>query len=145
VLHPDLRLMGEPDQALCGPLRQSTIATSHHPNHTAQTRALHAYLRWRNANARHRDALAAERKERARIRSEKGIRWGGALAEWSPDQPLTITRGPLRRSSRTGRTHMWPHHSDRPCLQDGGSHARPIFDGVEAAALVVDEGVDDGD
>jgi hypothetical protein len=23
----------------------------HHPNHTAQTSALHAYLRWRNANA----------------------------------------------------------------------------------------------
>ncbi|GGJ69867.1 hypothetical protein GCM10010121_095640 [Streptomyces brasiliensis] len=42
-----------------------------------QTRALHAYLRWRNANARHRDVLAAERKERARIRSEKDIRWGG--------------------------------------------------------------------
>lgn len=31
------------------------------------------------ANARHSDALAAERHERARIRihSEKGIRWGG--------------------------------------------------------------------
>lgn len=42
-------------------------------------RTLHAYLRWRNANARHRDVLAAERKERARIRSEKGIRWGGHL------------------------------------------------------------------
>jgi hypothetical protein len=36
-----------------------------------------AYLRWRNTNARHRDVLAAERKERARIRNEKGIRWGG--------------------------------------------------------------------
>lgn len=35
------------------------------------------YLSWRNTNARHRDVLAAERKERARIRSEKGIRWGG--------------------------------------------------------------------
>lgn len=54
-----------------------TIANSHHPNHTVQTRALHAYLRRRNANARHRDVLAAERKERARVRSEKGIRWGG--------------------------------------------------------------------
>lgn len=50
---------------------------SHHPNHTVQPRALHAYLRRRNANARHRDVLAAEREERARIRSEKGIRWGG--------------------------------------------------------------------
>jgi hypothetical protein len=53
------------------------IANSHHPNHTVQTRALHAYLRWRNANARHPGVLAAERKERARVRSEKGIRWGG--------------------------------------------------------------------
>ncbi|GGJ60591.1 hypothetical protein GCM10010121_084010 [Streptomyces brasiliensis] len=42
-----------------------------------QTRALHAYLRRRNVNARHRDLLAAEGKERARIRSEKGIRWSG--------------------------------------------------------------------
>ncbi|QHC26756.1 integrase [Streptomyces sp. GS7] len=44
---------------------------------TVQTRALHRYLRWRNANARHPDVLAAQRRERARIRSEKGIRWGG--------------------------------------------------------------------
>jgi hypothetical protein len=42
-----------------------------------QTRALHAYLRWRNANSRHRDVLTAELRERARIHSEKGIRWGG--------------------------------------------------------------------
>ncbi|MFD4652211.1 hypothetical protein [Streptomyces sp. NPDC057889] len=28
-------------------------------------------------NARHRDVLAAERRERARIRCEKGILWGG--------------------------------------------------------------------
>jgi hypothetical protein len=32
---------------------------------------------WRNANARHPDVLAAQRRERARIRSEKRIRWGG--------------------------------------------------------------------
>ncbi|MET8296687.1 IS630 family transposase, partial [Streptomyces sp. NPDC005180] len=31
----------------------------------------------RNQNARHPDILAAQRRERARIRSEKGIRWGG--------------------------------------------------------------------
>lgn len=42
-----------------------------------QTQALHRYLRWRNPNARHPDILAAQRKERARIRSERGIRWGG--------------------------------------------------------------------
>lgn len=44
---------------------------------TAQTRALHAYLRRRNKNTRHPDVLAAQRKERARIVSEKSIRWGG--------------------------------------------------------------------
>ncbi|GAB2754997.1 IS630 family transposase [Kitasatospora kifunensis] len=66
-----------PIEAHFGPLRQFTLANSHHPNHTVQTRALHRYLRWRNANARHPDVLAAKRRERARIRSEKGVRWGG--------------------------------------------------------------------
>jgi hypothetical protein len=54
-----------------------TLANSDYPNHTVQTRALHAYLRRRNAHARHPDVLAAQRRERARVRSEKGIRWGG--------------------------------------------------------------------
>ncbi|GAA3155880.1 hypothetical protein GCM10017687_87400 [Streptomyces echinatus] len=66
-----------PIEAHFGPLRQFTVADSNHRNHTAQTRALHAYLRWRNANARHPAVLAAQRRERSRIRSEKGIRWGG--------------------------------------------------------------------
>ncbi|WP_425573607.1 transposase, partial [Streptomyces aureus] len=74
---PTYASWANPIEAHFGPLRQFTIANSNHPNHPVQTRALHAYLRWRNANARHRDVLAAERKERARIRSEKGIRWGG--------------------------------------------------------------------
>ncbi|GHI01785.1 IS630 family transposase [Streptomyces cellostaticus] len=78
VLHPNgCASWANPIEAHFGPLRQFTIAHSNYPNHTVQTRALHAYLRWRNDNARHRDDLAAERKERARIRSEKGIRWGG--------------------------------------------------------------------
>ncbi|MDX3538398.1 IS630 family transposase, partial [Streptomyces sp. MB09-01] len=66
-----------PIEAHFGPLRQFTLANSHHPNHTVQTRQLHRYLRWRNQNPRHPDVLAAQRRERARIRSEKGIRWGG--------------------------------------------------------------------
>jgi hypothetical protein len=33
-----------------------------------QTRHLQDYLGWRNANARHPDVLAAQRRERARIR-----------------------------------------------------------------------------
>jgi hypothetical protein len=40
------------------------------------TRRLQAYLTWRNANARHPDVLAAQRRERARIRSERHQRWG---------------------------------------------------------------------
>lgn len=74
---PTCASWANPIEAHFGPLRQVTIANSNHPSHTVQTRALHAYLRWRNANARHRDVLAAERKELARIRSEKGIRRGG--------------------------------------------------------------------
>jgi transposase len=72
-----------PIEAHFGPLRQFTLANSHHRNHPAQTQALHRYLRWRNANAnaRHPDVLVAQRKERARIRSEKGIRWGGRILE----------------------------------------------------------------
>jgi hypothetical protein len=58
-------------------LHKFTLANSQHPNHTVQTRVLHRYLDWHNANARHPDILAAQRRERARIRSEKGIRWGG--------------------------------------------------------------------
>jgi hypothetical protein len=66
-----------PIEAHFGPLRQFTLANSHHRGHPAQTQALHRYLRWRNTNARHPDVLTAQRKERARVRSEKGIRWGG--------------------------------------------------------------------
>ncbi len=51
-----------PDRGALRTTGQFAIANSNHPNHTVQTRTLHAYLRWRNANARHRDVLAAERK-----------------------------------------------------------------------------------
>jgi transposase len=59
-----------------GPLRCFVLGGSNHPNHVALTRALHAHLRWRNAHARHPDVLAAERRERARIRSERHRCWG---------------------------------------------------------------------
>jgi hypothetical protein len=55
-----------------------TVAGSNRPNHPASTNAIHAYLRWRNANARHPDILSAQRRERARIRSERQRRWGQA-------------------------------------------------------------------
>ena len=65
-----------PIEAQFGPLRTFVMGASNHPNHTVLARKLQAYLRWRNANARHPDVLAAQRRERARIRSEKGHRWG---------------------------------------------------------------------
>jgi transposase len=74
---PTYASWANPIEAHFGPLRQFTLANSHHRSHPAQTRALHRYLRWRNVNARHPDVLAAQRRERARVRSERGIRWGG--------------------------------------------------------------------
>jgi transposase len=59
-----------------GPLRSFVLAISAHASQVALTRALHAHLRWRNGHARHPDVLAAERRERARIRSEHHHRWG---------------------------------------------------------------------
>lgn len=70
----------DPIEACFGSLWQFPLANSNHPNHTVQTRALHRYLRWRNTNARRPEILAAQRRERARIRSEQGIRWGRSAA-----------------------------------------------------------------
>jgi hypothetical protein len=52
-----------------------------------QTRKLHAYLRWRNTNARHPDILAAQRRDHARIRCERQQRWGRRPATKPHDQP----------------------------------------------------------
>jgi len=59
-------------------LRIFVMGASDHPGHTVLARKLQAYLRWRNANARHPDVLAAQRRERARVRvrSERHQRWG---------------------------------------------------------------------
>ena len=73
---PTYASWANPIEAHFGVLRQFTLANSVHPNHTVQTRSLHAYLRWRNAHARDPGVLQAQRRERARSRSEKGHRWG---------------------------------------------------------------------
>jgi transposase len=65
-----------PIEAQFGPLRTFAIGNSDDPNHTVLTRRLQNYLRWRNTHARHPDVLAAQRRERARIRSERQQRWG---------------------------------------------------------------------
>jgi hypothetical protein len=76
-LTPTNASWANPIEAQFGPLRQSTMANSDHPNHPALARELHAYLRWRNANNRHPgDVLAAQRRECAWIRSEHHRRSG---------------------------------------------------------------------
>jgi transposase len=65
-----------PIEAQFGPLRTFVIGSSDYPSHAVLARRLQAYLRWRNANARHPNVLAAQRRERARIRSERQQRWG---------------------------------------------------------------------
>jgi len=49
---------------------------SDHRNHPALARKLPACLRWRNAHARHPGVLAAQRRERARLRRERQQRRG---------------------------------------------------------------------
>jgi transposase len=65
-----------PIEAQFGPLRTFVTGNSDYPNHTVLARRLQDYLRWRNAHARHPDVLAAQRRERARIRSERQQRRG---------------------------------------------------------------------
>jgi len=65
-----------PIEAQFGPVRTFVMGGSDHPSHTILARKLQQYLRWRNANGRHPDILAAQRRERARIRSERQQRWG---------------------------------------------------------------------
>jgi len=84
--HPQGRVVPDPTsaswanpiEAQFGPLRMFTMAHSNYPSHVTLARAMHAYLRWRNANNRHPDVIAAPRRERARSRSrsERQQRWG---------------------------------------------------------------------
>jgi len=75
-LTPTSASWANPIEAQFGPLRTFVMGASNHPNHVILARKLQDYLRWRNANARHPDVLAAQRRERARVRSERQQRWG---------------------------------------------------------------------
>jgi len=75
-LTPTSASWANPIEAQFGPLRSFVLGSSNHPNHPVLARKLQDYLRWRNANARHPDVLAAQRRERARVRSERQRRWG---------------------------------------------------------------------
>jgi transposase len=73
---PTYTSWANPIEAHFGPLREFVLNNSNHPNHVVLTRRLHAYLRWRNSNARDPELLEAQRRERRRVRSEKQQRWG---------------------------------------------------------------------
>ena len=66
----------DPIEAHFGPLRSFVIGNSDEPNHLTLARHIQTYLRWRNAHPRDPELLAAQRRERARIRSERHQRWG---------------------------------------------------------------------
>ncbi len=73
---PTYASWANPIEAQFGPLRTFVMANSNHAIHPVLARHLQSYLRWRNANARHPTVLAAQRRERARIRAERQQRWG---------------------------------------------------------------------
>ena len=73
---PTYASWANPIEAHFGPLRQFVIANSDHADHRALGRAIRSYLRWRNTHTRDPRILEAERRHRARIRSEQQRRWG---------------------------------------------------------------------
>jgi transposase len=75
-LTPTYASWANPIEAQFGPVRSFVMNNSNHPNHPVLARHLQAYLRWRNTHARDPSVLAAQRRERARVRSERQQRWG---------------------------------------------------------------------
>ena len=75
-LTPTSASWADPIETQFGPLRIFTMANSNYPNHIVLARDLLAYLRWRNINSRDPVILAAQRRERIRVRSERHQRWG---------------------------------------------------------------------
>jgi transposase len=73
---PTYSSWANPIECHFGPLRDFVLNNSDYTSHTELTRRVHAYLRWRNANARAPEILAAQRKRRAEIRAEQRRRWG---------------------------------------------------------------------
>jgi transposase len=77
---PTYSSWANPIESHFGPLRDFVLNNSDHPNHVVLAYRLHGYLAWRNANPRDPKILAAERRRRAEMRAEKGLRWGRPAA-----------------------------------------------------------------
>ena len=88
-----------PIEAQFGPLRTFVMGNSDHPNHTVLARKLQAYLRWRNAHARHPDVLAAQRRERPA--SAANASNAGAARNLKPhDRPVNVRGQRISLDSR---------------------------------------------
>lgn len=74
---PTYASWANPIEAHFGPLRQFTIANSHHPNHTARPGHCTPTCAGATTTPATPTSWPPQRRERARVRSEKGIRWGG--------------------------------------------------------------------
>ncbi len=66
----------DPIEAQFGPLRCFTIANSDHPNHLVLARAIHAFLRWRNANARDPRSSPRNAANAPASAAKRPPRWG---------------------------------------------------------------------
>lgn len=75
-LTPTNASWADPIEAQFGPLRMFTMANSDQPNHVVLARAIQAFLRWRNTHNRDPELIAAQRRERTRVRSERHQHWG---------------------------------------------------------------------
>src|SRR5664280_1331211 len=96
----------DPVEAQFGPLRSFVIGNSNQPNHLALARAMQAYLRWRNTHNRDPDVLAAQRRERARVRSQRHQRWGRPRPR-DPDTPGSRSWTPHQGGCASDRRGGW--------------------------------------
>jgi hypothetical protein len=95
-LTPTNASWADPIEPQFGPLRCFVIGNSDHPNHVVLARAIQAFLRWRNTHNRDPEIIAAQRRERARVRSERHQRWGRPRPPpdpaYSPGQRTSVHR-----------------------------------------------------
>ena len=78
---PTYSSWANPIEAHFGPLREFVLNNSDYENHAALARAIRSYLKWRNSHKRDPKILAAERRERLRVRCEAKRRWGYRRAD----------------------------------------------------------------
>lgn len=76
VFTPTYASWANPIEAHFGPLRRFVLSNSDHPDHPDLARAIRSYLRWPNSHTRDPRVPEAERRHRAKIRSEHQRRWG---------------------------------------------------------------------